>query len=203
MDSRYMVTHSLLSSWGYAMKDNPFEDATSEGDPMADFMKTLRREPIPTNEAMQNGIDFENMVTDILAGVNPNHPWTDAARAVATQIQGAKLQFKASKVVRIGNLDVLLYGRLDALKAGTIFDVKYTSNYDVGKYIDSTQHPMYFEIIPRATDFVYLASNGSQVWPERYRREESPDILVTVHQFFDWLNMTGLMDVYLRHWEAR
>lgn len=29
---RYLMTHSLLSSWLYAMKSSPYEDATSERD---------------------------------------------------------------------------------------------------------------------------------------------------------------------------
>ena len=65
----YLMTHSLLSSWLYAMKSSPYEDLTSERDAYGDFLKTLRREPTETTQAMQNGIDFENMVTDIVNGV--------------------------------------------------------------------------------------------------------------------------------------
>ena len=50
---RYLMTHSLLSSWLYTMKGNPYEDMTTERDPMAEFMLTLRREPTPTTEATQ------------------------------------------------------------------------------------------------------------------------------------------------------
>ena len=65
---RYLMTHSLLASWLYTMKENPYEDMTTERDPMGEFMQTLRREPTPTTEAMQNGIKFEDMVTDIIDG---------------------------------------------------------------------------------------------------------------------------------------
>lgn len=34
---RYLMTHSLLSSWLYTMKGNPYEDMTTERDPMAEF----------------------------------------------------------------------------------------------------------------------------------------------------------------------
>ena len=50
--ARYLMTHSLLSSWLYAMKENPYEDASTERDPYAEFLQVLRREPTPTNEAM-------------------------------------------------------------------------------------------------------------------------------------------------------
>ena len=80
---RYLMTHSLLSSWLYTMKGNPYEDMTTERDPMAEFMLTLRREPTPTTEAMQNGIDFEDLVTSIINGRgDPNNQWYAAAEKV-------------------------------------------------------------------------------------------------------------------------
>ena len=60
---RYMVTHSLLSSWLYAMKDNPYEDMTTERDYFQEFLTVLKREPTETTEAMRNGIEFEDLVT--------------------------------------------------------------------------------------------------------------------------------------------
>ena len=39
---RYLMTHSLLSSWLYTMKGNPYEDMTTERDPMAEFMQIGR-----------------------------------------------------------------------------------------------------------------------------------------------------------------
>lgn len=203
-DKRFMVTHSLLNSWSYALKENPFEDQTSERDPMADFMSTLRREPITPNQAMQNGIDFEDLVTGILRGsASPGHRWYDAASNVATLIEGAQLQHRAMRTVRIGDRNIFLYGRLDALRAGVIYDIKFSQSYDAGKYIDNTQHPMYMALVPEAYGFTYLVSNGSNVWPEHYRRDETPDILKTIQQFFDWLDGQGLTQLYLDHWEAR
>lgn len=200
---RYMVTHSLLNSWSYALKENPFEDMTSERDPMADFLATLRREPIPVNEAMQNGIDFEDLVTAILKGnADLKHSWYNAASEIASIIQGGQLQHKANRTLLIGNRDVFLYGRFDALKAGIIYDIKFSKSYDSGKYFDYTQHPMYFAMVPEAYGFTYLVSNGTNVWPEHYRRDESPDIIPTIQQFYDWLDAQGLTQVYLDNWEA-
>ena len=116
---RYLMTHSLLASWLYTMKGNPYEDMTTERDPMGEFMLTLRREPTPTTEAMQNGIDFENLVTDIINGrADPNDPWHAAAEKVARRCAGGVLQYKAKKIVEVGGMSLLLYGRLDCLKAG-------------------------------------------------------------------------------------
>ena len=111
---RYLMTHSLLASWLYTMKENPYEDMTTERDPMGEFMQTLRREPTPTTEAMQNGIKFEDMVTDIINGrADPNDPWYAAAEKVARRCTGGVLQYKVKKTIEVGGVSLLLYGRLD------------------------------------------------------------------------------------------
>ena len=202
--ARYMITHSLLSSWIYAMKDNPYEDATTEKDPFAEFMKTLRREPTETTEAMWNGIQFENLVTAVLNGTaDPEDKWYEAAVNVAKRIRGGILQCRASKDIEVNGFDILLYGRLDVLLAGVIYDIKFSKSYDVGKYVDSTQHPTYFELIPEAKEFTYLVSNGTNVWPETYRRDESQDIKVIIADFLAWLSAQGLLEIYKEKWIAK
>ena len=84
-----------------------------------------------------------------------------------------------------------------------ITDIKFTKSYDVGKYFDSTQHPMYFEIVPEAKSFTYLASNGSAVWPETYRRDETRSIFPIISDFFDWLRATDLMGLYQEKWKTK
>lgn len=201
--ARYLMTHSLLSSWLYTMKENPFEDMTTERDPMAEFMLTLRREPTPTTEAMQNGIQFEDLVTAIINGcANPRDQWYEAAEKIARRCAGGILQYKAKKAIEVGGMSFILYGRLDCLKAGEIIDIKFTKSYDTGKYFSSTQHPTYFELIPEASRFTYLASNGSAVWPETYRREEAPSIYPVISDFIDWLRAVGLLEVYQEHWKT-
>ena len=201
---RCLMTHSLLSSWLYTMKENPFEDMTTERDPMAEFMQTLRREPTPTTEAMQNGIDFEDLVTDIIHGrADPKAPWYTAVERVARRCAGGVLQYKARKPIEVGGVQLLLYGRLDCLKAGEIIDVKFSKSYDVGKYFSSTQHPTYFELIPEARRFTYLVSNGSAVWPETYRRDEAPSIFPVISDFLDWLRATDLIGLYLEKWATK
>lgn len=199
----YLMTQSLISSWMYAMKENPYADATTDDTAYSDFLKTLRKEPTETNEALQNGIYLENLVEKIVKGEDcTGADWFDAAAEIAHYLRGAQMQVKVSKSVVVKGVEIVLYGRLDALKAGVIYDIKYTGNYEAGKYLGSPQHPMYFALVPEATEFVYLASNGSNVWPERYSREEAADIETIVSQFIDWLAMTGLYDEYIAHWKS-
>ena len=221
---RYMITHSLLSAWLYAMKDNPFEDATTEKDAYSEFLQVLNREPTETTEAMQNGLVFEDLVTaiirgektfglmpadpkDLSAGLVPleitDHKWYNTALTIANKIRCGILQYKAYKEIEVAGLTVFLYGRLDALLAGTIYDIKFSKSYDRGKYFASTQHPTYFELIPEAKQFTYLVSNGTDVWTETYNREESQDIKVIISDFFSWLSAQGLMEKYKEKWLAK
>lgn len=201
--ARYLMTHSLLSSWLYMMKDNPYEDATTERDPAEEFMASLRREPTPTTEAMQKGIDFEDLVTSIVDGEGDTESnWYSAAAKVASRVRGGVLQYKAKREITVSGMTFLLYGRLDALKAGTVYDIKFSAGYERGKYLHSTQHPTYLHLIPDAYRFVYLVSNGSEVWEEEYRRDETPDIIPIIEDFVNFLTENDLMEIYKEHWGA-
>ncbi len=199
--SRYGITHSLLSSWLYAMKGNPYEDATTEKDAYEDFMKVLRREPTEATEAMQNGIDFEDLVTDIInGGGDLENKWFSAAKKVAGMIGGGVLQYNAYSRFSVDGVDILLHGRLDALHAGKVWDIKFSKVYDRGKYRESTQHPTYLRLIPEAKAFTYIISDGNEVWTETYRREETPDIRTTISHFLAWLKNVGLWELYAEKW---
>lgn len=221
--ARYLITHSLLTSWLNAIKEDPYEDVTTERDNYAEFLDVLNRVQTPPTEAMQNGNEFEKLVTDIATGrfvpefetdgtVNPKtgevmgydkYPrWYDAASKVADIVRGGQFQVKAKKPVAVNGTDFLLYGRLDVLKAGDIDDIKFTKNYDRGKYFGSTQHPMYFELIPEARRFSYLISNGTDVWTETYTREETRSIYPVIGDFADWLDAAGLTQIYREKWRA-
>lgn len=219
----YLMTHSLLSSWLYSMQDNPYADATQEDTSKEDFLRVLRREPTPTTEAMQNGIDFENLVTEIVNGGVPSMEmevtqepnsgemicstkfpqWYEAACDVAERVKGGQLQYVARKTVNLRCMNLLLYGRFDCLKAGTIYDIKFSKSYQRGKYFDSTQHPMYLELVPGAERFVYVISNGQDVWTEEYRRDEVQSIEPTIVDFLRYLEDTDTMQIYQEHWRSR
>lgn len=213
--ARYLITHSLLSSWLYAIKDDPYEDATTERDKYAEFMTALNRLPSPPNEAMQNGIDFEHLVLNIADCIqtiktsdvsNPipvtAHRWYDAASSVARIVRGGQFQYKARKTVSIDGMEFVLFGKLDVLKAGSIYDIKFSKSYDRGKYYGSTQHPMYLELVPEAKDFTYLVSNGADVWTETYTREETRNIFPVIADFVDWLRYQRLFPVYAEKWSS-
>lgn len=201
---RYLITHSLLNSWLYLMRENPYETADSDDDKMAEFMLVLTRKPTPTTEAMQRGNDFEDLIFHTMKGCPDwENPWQESAAKIAAVLHGGLWQYSAKKEVEINGMPFLLYGRLDALKAGHVYDVKFTGKYDVGKFVSFTQHPMYMALVPEAMDFTYLVSNGGYVWHEKYRRDETAPIEPIIADFIDWLKLNGLFDVYKEYWLAK
>lgn len=208
MASRLLITQSLLSSWGYMF--SCWEG--QEDKALEEFLQTLRRERRTPNEAMQNGIDFEREVYKVAAGLprKEHKSWEQGIKSVATVLRGAPTQVKLSREIEVGGQKFLVYGILDALKAGIIYDVKFTNkslttsspSYTVGKYLDSVQHPAYFELVPEATEFHYLVSDGKDMCREVYRRGNTRPFAEIIADFMDSLKGMGLMELYESKWTA-
>jgi len=202
---RYLITQSLLGSWGYLFSCmEEYQDKAYE-----DFLITLRREKKETTPEMQNGIDFENEVYLAAADAprKPHPKWEQGITAVATVIKGAQVQVKAQRELTVAGMDFLVYGILDALKAGSIFDVKFLNKSFgsaelAGKYLESPQHHAYFYLIPEAVDFTYLVSDGQDLYTERYTPDMCKPFPDIVAQFIASITSMGLLDVYKEHWQA-
>lgn len=204
---RFLMTQSLLASWQYQWSNfEKYGEKAEEFQEKAerDFLSVLRRKPTPINEAIQKGIDFERLVTDIcFGGGDTENKYYEAAKEVAADIRGGQFQVVATKDVSLAGIDFLLYGRLDCLKAGVISDIKFSGNYEVGKFFKSPQHPMYMELVSEAKEFIYIVSNGSRVWRETYRREECRPVLDIIQEFVSYLRETELLSTYKYFWKAK
>ena len=194
--NKFLITQSLLGAWGWLYK-------TENG--YADFMKTLRREPVPPNSAMLDGRQFENMVTAYCEGSPPKagHKWEAGIRGVGDLVRGGAFQVKLSKNAVIDNVEVVLYGILDVLKCGTIWDIKFSKTYHAGKYLDSPQHPMYFALCPEAREFTYVISNGRDVCREGYFPADTPPIEEEIRRFMQFLDRYDLVDTYCENWRSK
>lgn len=202
---RFLITQSLLSAWAYTF--DCYEGG--EEDAWKDFMSTLKREPKEQSEAMLNGIEFEKAVYAVANGDRPRirKGWENGVRQIAEIIKGAPIQVKAQRDIKVDGMTFLVYGILDALKAGTIYDVKFVNKKIggielAGKYLESAQHPAYFYIVPEATEFQYLVSDGEDVYIETYRREDTQNIGDIITHFVDSLRMENLIDIYREKWLA-
>ncbi len=194
--NKYLITQSLLSAWGWIYKtDNGY----------ADFLQTLYRKKTKPTRAMLDGQQFENMVTAACEGALPpvGHKWEKGILGVAEQVQGGAFQVKLSRDMKVFGMNFMLYGILDVLRGGTIYDIKFSKTYHYGKYADSPQHPMYFALCPEAKRFAYIISNGKDVYREVYRPEDVTPIENEIAGFLAFLEMQGLTDIYFENWKSK
>lgn len=202
---RYLITQSLISSWAYMF--DCWEGGEEEAE--QEFLRVLRREQGETTDAMQNGIEFENAVYAEAAGLYQGDikKWDAGIRAVGSILRGAQVQVRLSRPLVVDGTEFLVYGILDALMAGTIFDVKFTSKplskFDAyGKYLNSAQHPFYFYLVPEALVFKYLLSDGEDLYIEAYSREQTRPAKEIISEFIRSITDMGLLDLYKEKWLA-
>lgn len=194
----FLVTYSLLNSWLYAMKSRE-ENETVQNE----FLATLNREYIPSNDRQAAGIRFENLVTRLTDDClieDITEPWYGAAKTIADIIRGGRLQYRCRQQLKVDNITWLLYGKLDVLKAGTIYDIKFSEHYKRGAYYASPQHPVYMKLVPNADLFMYLITDGKHIWTERYYRHEIMPVENILFDFGRWLRLTGYWEIYELNW---
>ncbi len=196
--ARYLMTQSLLAAWQYNLSGGPQEE----------FLSVLRREKTEQTQAMKDGIEFERLVWECACGKEPEekHKWAQGIREIAEIVRGGAYQVALSDEAEIEGEKYLLYGIVDFVKQGVIFDVKFSKRYEnrgnVNYYLTSPQAPMYLRLLPGAKQFVFLISDGAQVFREAYTQEEITPIEKTAAAFTKNLKQRGLWDVYTAFWRS-
>lgn len=188
---KYLITPSLLNSWKYCVE--------SEYGSLEDFIKTLNKEEIENKEAFIKGNEFEDYMVK-------NYPET---------LNGC-YQVKVYK-----NIDnFVVYGRIDCLKAGIIYDYKFTGNYDAGKFYGSYQTAVYMDLVPEAYKMQYVISNNFKkedmtdnweqdreqfnLFKEEYFRDDLKiDLKREINMFIQWLQKMDLLKIYQEKWESK
>ena len=168
-------------------------------------MKTLRKEPIQQTKAMLEGIRFENVLNATLNGaeIEPEHEWYKPIMVLYPALHGAQQQAAVSKDITVEGVPFVLYGKLDYLKAGIIYDTKYSGTYRINKYLDSPQHPMYFALVPEAYAFQYKICDGKYVYTETYRPDEMEPIERIIGHFMGFLDKQNLVQTYCNNWKSK
>ena len=173
---------------------------------LEEFIKVLNKEEFETTENIQKGFEFEKYMQE-------NYEET----------KGGAYQVKISK--EYGNY--LLYGIVDCLKGGIIYDYKYTKNYEVGKFFNNHQTLMYLEMIPEAKKIVYLITNKFEkqmplnaplnyeycgeyeyevgdIFREEYTKDLFPETIDSIlHKFENWLKQYNLFEIYAEKWKCK
>ena len=189
------ITQSLLSSWEWSFKkDDGYEE----------FLKALKRERTPPTKSMLDGIAFENVLNSVLRGehIPEDHEWHKVITEMARELDGSQQQVTIFRDINVSGQPFLLHGVLDYLHAGIIYDCKFSKRYELNKYLNSPQTPMYLELVPEARLFEYIISDGKWVYREKYPREIVPSIRDTINQFYKFLLQHNLWEIYEQHWRV-
>ena len=171
---------------------------------LEDFIKVLNKEEFEPSESILKGFEYEKYMQE-------NFEET---------LNGA-YQVKVSKEYG----DYLLYGIIDCLKGGIIYDYKYTQNYEVGKFYNNHQTLMYLEMVPEAKKMVYLITNKfdkteypdlnfkdvskveyevGDIFREEYTKDMFPETMNSIlHKFEQWLKQYNLFDLYTEKWKCK
>lgn len=173
---------------------------------LEDFIKVLNKEEFEPTESILKGFEYEKYMQE-------NFEET---------LNGA-YQVKVSKE----HGDYLLYGIVDCLKGGIIYDYKYTKHYEVGKFFNNHQTLMYLEMIPEAKKMVYLITDKfvkemplsaplnyeycgkyeykvGDIYREEYTKDMFPETIDSIlHKFEEWLKQYNLFDLYAEKWKCK
>lgn len=171
---------------------------------LEDFIKVLNKEEFEPSESIVKGYEFEAYMQE-----NYEETKNGAYQVVVSKKYG----------------DYLLYGKVDCLKGGIIYDYKYTKNYDVGKFFNNHQTLMYLEMVPEASKMVYLITNKCErieypdatfqcvakieyeigdIFREEYTKDMFPETIDSVlHKFEQWLKTYNLFDLYAEKWKCK
>lgn len=212
--SKYHLTQSLLASWMYQFE--AAEDYTEQA--RESFLLVLNRETTETTFEMERGIAFEDAVKDYLDGVEdaPLHyanEYTSSRAArdneiacvkkVAKYMKGATYQVVAYKDIEVKGMTFSLMAKCDWVREGVIYDCKRVNSYDVGKYLEKPQHPVYLEVLDGAKKFTYVIADGEDVYTETYTRETLFQPVETIiAEFVEYLeSQPELLEIYKEKWK--
>ena len=200
--NKLRITQTLINSWQYSFKtDSGYED----------FLRTLNREPKQPTKAMLDGIRFESVLNSVLDGeeIPPDHEWYKPIRQLAKYLKGSQKQVVLYQDTEVMGYPILLHGVLDYLRAGMIYDTKYSPPYgtsrqnNIVKYLNSPQHPLYLALVPEARAFEYLICDGEHVYRETYPRDIVDPIEPTIAQFIKFLQNNNLFEIYKEKWSVQ
>ena len=151
---------------------------------------------------MADGIAFEGAVNSVLNGAHipETHKWYKPVMELAKYLKGSQQQVTIKRDIIVNDVCFELYGVLDFLRSGIIYDTKFSKHYYLNKYLTSPQCPLYFYLVPEAREFQYISCDGQFIYKEIYHPDEVTPIEVTIKQFMLFLDRSHLVEPYTSIW---
>ena len=233
--TKYLITPSLLNSYQYYIQDEFKSPADSRADFLktlsrekfepnkamqkgidfendikfyCDFGvfrgmgKTIDITELDTRDDYEKHIFYKK---PIVKHNSPEFEIDYIIKDIGNIVKGGLWQESVKKELKIGNTEFLLYGKIDVLKRDTIYDIKFTSNYELGKFMDSSQHRIYLYCLG-LPKFQYLISDGKEYWTEDYHNHEGieDELKGMISDFMEYLeNDKEAKEMFLIKWESK
>ncbi len=204
---QYKIYATLLDAFQrYLHSDS--EEAVQE------LLDKINRVPYE-NEAAEKGTAFNNLVDQCIkenlllssdSGVI-SHPHTSRTgeqyvfefktsiiNEMVCKFKGAVSQVYCEGVLPTRYGDVLLYGFIDELLGGVVYDIKTTGRYEFPKFLHAWQHVVYpYCLVANGVDvdtFEYTVTDFSNVYREEYfyrADRDVPRLVAIVERFIEFL----------------
>ena len=148
------------------------------------FYDMLYRKETEPNQQMLNGILFEERA--VKGEIEELKPYVDGAlyqAFVCKECEG-----------------YMLLGFCDLVNRDTIYDLKYVSHYDIGKYNNSVQHLIYL-YCTNMNNFEYIIGCNDDIYFEKQPRDDNK-LKSIINQFISWLKRNNLMEVYQQNYSV-
>lgn len=207
--TKYLITPSLLGSFAWYLSDES-EDSREK------FLNTLDKVRTETTPSQQKGLDFEAAICRVSEHLAKWKCEPDCVPALefcnyqivkelAEQVCYGLWQQSVKKEIKVGNQEFLLYGRTDVIKRDTIYDIKFTGNYEVGKFLDSSQHWVYL-YCSGLKNFAYLISDGKDWWREDYHDNGYSEAILKhkISEFLSYLEGDSeAKEIFFNKWGSK
>lgn len=182
----YKLSASIISNIDYYKKFPTGENLDSIIDSLKDIFKP--------NEFFERGLKYEEEVFEGKHG------------KVSELVKDLPKQKWESKIVDCGDFNIRIAGKVDVIdtERKRIYDIKRTTNFNAGNYINSIQHIYYFYLFPEIEDFYYLVAYGKDkveghdiVHIKRPTTEElNKKVKESIIEFVRFLKDENLWEIY-------
>ena len=228
-----LITSSLLNSYAYYIQDEFKSPADSRADFLRTLAK-VRTETTPAQQKgldfeylvektcdwEDGGTHWANLLSqkceklkslnianykDAVSFIDKNLDYLKCIKEIGKVVEKSLWQQSVKKELKIGNQEFLLYGRTDVIKRDTIYDIKFTGSYELGKFLDSSQHLIYL-YCSGLPNFSYLISDGKDWWREDYHNHAGveDEIKSKVSDFLSYLeNDKKAKEMFLTKWGSK
>jgi hypothetical protein len=176
-----LITPSLISAIDWVNNCPPSWREKADKDLLNQLGRVWEEGP---HYALDLGKKFEDMVY-LYADREPVDKGSEHFKWFVEKCKHGRFQKKTRKIIKCGDYEFCLYGKMDAWWPNIIRDIKTTSNWKgPQKYLDSFQHKMYC-FNERIADFEYLVAEFKELSEEDQKEGKIAPIIahhcVTYH----------------------